>query len=328
MANTKNPNDYYWSDEREPHVTRRKEILKAHPEIKELFGTNPMLAVTATLWVALQVAIALNIHLVFTYFESPFAQWSIFLAITYFIGATITHGLFLAIHEITHYMAFEAKWMNNILAFVANIPILFPYAMSFKYYHGIHHWSQGKDGDDADIPLRGEANFFKGFLGKTLWYVNQIFFYAFRPMFVKALPINPWSIANWVVTVATTASLIYFTYGIGNGWYGIGFMLLTLLFAGGLHPTSGHFISEHYVFDEGQETYSYYGPLNLVTYNVGYHNEHHDFPNVPGSRLPKVRAIAPEFYDNLKHYDSWTSVIWQFLTRKDVTLFSRTKRKI
>jgi sphingolipid delta-4 desaturase len=105
-------------------------------------------------------------------------------------------------------------------------------------------------------------------------------------------------------------------------------MLLTLLFAGGLHPTSGHFISEHYVFNEDQETYSYYGPLNLVTYNVGYHNEHHDFPNIPGSRLPKVRAMAPEFYNNLHYYTSWTGVIWSFLTRKDVTLFSRTKRKI
>tara|TARA_B110000037_G_scaffold199269_1_gene238909 strand:+ start:281 stop:1273 length:993 start_codon:yes stop_codon:yes gene_type:complete len=322
--------DYYWSDEKEPHVLRRREILKAHPEIKELFGTNPMLAVSSTFWVAVQVFIALNIHRLFdpTFLGlETWQAWLAFVGITYIIGGTIAHALFLAVHEITHFMAFEAKWANNVLSFVAQIPILFPYAMSFQYYHGIHHWSQGKDGDDADIPLQGEAKLFTGVFGKFIWYINQIFFYALRPMFVKKIPINKWSIANMIFTVCTTAAILYFTIGIGNGFYGIFFLLLALFFAGGLHPSSGHFISEHYVFDEGQETYSYYGPLNLVNYNVGYHNEHHDFPNVPGRRLPKVRAIAPEFYNDLKHYNSWISVIWKFLTTKEVTLYSRTKRK-
>ena len=36
---------------------------------------------------------------------------------------------------------------------------------------------------------------------------------------------------------------------------------------------------EHYIFVEGYETYSYYGPFNYITYNVGYHNERKNFVN-------------------------------------------------
>merc|ERR1711998_731305 len=120
--------------------------------------------------------------------------------------------------------------------------------------------------------------------------------YAFRPMLVKPhlVPKDGWLVLNWCVQLTFDAAIIY--------WLGVnGFLyfLMSTLLAGSIHPTAGHFISEHYVMEGETETYSYYGPLNMLAYNVGYHNEHHDFPNIPWSRLPKVRQIAPEFYDNL-----------------------------
>lgn len=88
---------------------------------------------------------------------------------------------------------------------------------------------------------------------------------------------------------------------------------------------AGHFISEHYVFKPGQETYSYYGPLNLLTWNVGYHNEHHDFPRIPGSKLYKV---APEYYEGLVSHKSWSQVIHMYIVDPTIGPFSRMKRKL
>lgn len=308
-------NDFYWDDGPEPHLARRKAILKDHPEIKKYFKVNPRLKYSVLILVAIQMTIAVLIG-------SWNLHWAVSLALTYFVSATIQQALFLAIHEVTHNMAFSKPAYNNWLAFVANIPIVFPFAMSFKFYHHEHHWQQGKDGVDADIPLVGEANFFRGFLMKVIWFFNQIFFYAVRPIMVKKAPWDKWQVYNWIFQIAAMAIFIPFM-----GWEGLLYLIGGLILAGGLHPTAGHFISEHYVFTEGQETYSYYGPLNLVTYNVGYHNEHHDFPNVPGRWLPDVKKIAPEYYDNLDSYKSWSGVIFKFLFTKDITLFSRTKRK-
>lgn len=313
--------EFHWVETPEPHMVRRKAILKKHPEVKKLFGINPMMKYYAVFLVSIQLTTAFFIHHVFELGIGAWA-WALFFGITYLIGATIAQALFLAIHEITHNLAFRKESHNNLLALFTNIPILAPYAMSFKVYHSMHHWEQGKDGVDVDIPANAEANFFKGFLGKVVWFFHQIVFYAFRPILVKPIKVDRWQVYNWIFQIAAMIIVIPLV-----GWQGVLFMLLALLLAGGLHPTAGHFISEHYVFEEEQETYSYYGPLNKITFNVGYHNEHHDFPNIPGSRLPELKRMLPEYYDNLHSYRSWTKLIFQFLFRKEITLFSRTKRK-
>ncbi len=95
-----------------------------------------------------------------------------------------------------------------------------------------------------------------------------------------------------------------------------------------MHPSAGHFIAEHYEFVAGTETYSYYGPANFVNFNVGYHNEHHDFPKIPWSKLPLVRKIAPEFYDHLPSYTSYVlEVFWPYITDPTLGVWCRVKRK-
>ena len=70
----------------------------------------------------------------------------------------------------------------------------------------------------------------------------------------------------------------------------------------------------------------YYGWLNIFCWNVGYHNEHHDFPFVAWSKLPALKRMAPEFYDNLAVCESWTGVIVDYILRPEIGPFNRVKR--
>jgi len=98
------------------------------------------------------------------------------------------------------------------------------------------------------------------------------------------------------------------------------------LFSIGLHPVGARWIQEHYTYDFDQETFSYYGPINWVALNMGYHNEHHDLPSIPWNNLPKLRAMAPEFYENLKYHSSWSRLLFQFIFDKRYSLYSRVER--
>lgn len=192
----------------------------------------------------------------------------------------------------------------------------------FQRYHLDHHQKQGSVKYDVDIPSYFEGQIFTNSFMKILWLFFQPLFYITRPLMVLPKPPGFFDILNWI-TVFTADYFISSYFGSKVVWY----FFLSAFFGSGLHPVAGHFIAEHYVFTEGQETYSYYGPLNLVTFNVGYHNEHHDFPRIPGSRLPLVRKIAPEYYDNLASYDSYLKVIWRYITDPSIGPYSRVVRK-
>ena len=46
------------------------------------------------------------------------------------------------------------------------------------------------------------------------------------------------------------------------------------------------------------------------------HIKRHDLPSIPWNNLPRLRAMAPEFYDNLKYHASWSLLLFQlFFTR-------------
>jgi sphingolipid 4-desaturase/C4-monooxygenase len=69
-------------------------------------------------------------------------SWQFLLA-AYLVGGTLNQNLFLAIHEITHNLAFKGWRKNRFLAMLANIPIGIPYAMVFKVSYRIKFTLRG-----------------------------------------------------------------------------------------------------------------------------------------------------------------------------------------
>ena len=59
---------------------------------------------------------------------------------------------------------------------------------------------------------------------------------------------------------------------------------------------------------------------------MGYHNEHHDFAGMPWNNLPKLKRLAPEYYDSLKSYRSWTGVLLKFIFDPSMSTYSRVVR--
>lgn len=307
-----------------------------HHQVTKLCGPEPLTKYIVLFVVLLQTTCAYLLR------NTPILSLP-FLGTAYLIGATANQNLFLAIHEISHNLAFRAPLLNRLFAIVANLPIAIPYSASFRPYHLTHHKSLGVDGLDTDLPTALEAVFLDSVAGKAFFCTCQILFYALRPMFVYQLPLTRLHAFNVVVQLGFDYALVRWA-----GGRALGYLILSSFLAGSLHPCAGHFIAEHYVFSKTQtlagrsgrgekseavknvplpETYSYYGPLNVLTYNVGLHNEHHDFPAVPWTRLPALHKTAREFYDELPCHKSWILVIWQFILDPEVGLWCRVKRK-
>ncbi|KAL0485540.1 sphingolipid 4-desaturase [Acrasis kona] len=307
-------NDFFWDNQDEPHLRRKYAMLKAHPQIKQLFGPDPNTKYKLFSFVAIQL---FTCYVVTKYVNT----WWLYLLIAYCIGGTFNHSCSISIHEATHNLIFEKQLYNTLIAIFVNLPLTLPAAMSFKRYHHEHHLYLGVDVLDVDVATKIEAETLRSPLRKLFFITFMSLFYAIRPLLTYPKKPSAWEVFNTLVQISFDVVIFYL-----GGFKALGYLFLSTLLGLGLHPTSGHFIQEHFIFKEGQETYSYYGPLNLVMLNVGYHNEHHDFPRIAGSRLPQLRKIAPEFYNNLKYHTSWVRVLYDYIFCNDINMFNRIKR--
>jgi sphingolipid 4-desaturase/C4-monooxygenase len=313
VLNTTVGRSYRWVTNGEPHAIRRREILNKYgDEVKKLYGYD-----TKTAWIVFGVVVS---QFVVAYAVRGWS-WAALAVVSYVVSGTLNQNLFCAQHEISHCLAFRKPSHNKLLALFANLPLVVPVAVKFREYHHDHHLFLGVDGGDVDLPTVFESSWIRGLHMKLMYGFVYLIVYGVRPLIVRPKPAHMGDVINWIVVMGTNAVVLYF-WGIKSLVY----LFAGSILGGGIHPLAGHLIAEHYMFDKGQETYSYYGPLNALSYNVGYHNEHHDFPQIPQTRLHKLKKIAPEYYENMYQHSSWTWVLYKFLTDSTMGPWSRMHR--
>jgi sphingolipid delta-4 desaturase len=300
------------------HIERRREILKAHPEIRTLIGRDRMTAWITICVVAGQICLAglfgaLGLH-----------YWWVALIGAYTIGVFANHAMFVVIHDAIHNLVFKDGRLNKLTAILADLPNAFPTAMGFRSYHIKHHSHLSSYDYDADVPSDWEAR-----LVGNRWYMKAgwlFFFAAFQLLRISRLKgavpgiFSRWSMIN-IGAIVVCDVLVLLLLGPNALLY----LFASFWFSVGLHPLGARWIQEHYASAPGQGTFDYYGPLNRIQLNIGYHNEHHDFPDIPWSRLPELKAMAPEYYDGLHAHYSWTKLFFEFLFNPRYSLHTRTE---
>src|SRR6185312_12752094 len=308
--------DFFYTEEKDLHFVRPIEIIKEHPEIRGYMGKNPNTFFVITFLVALQLGIM--------YFMPKLPWWGMLL-VAYFVGAFLVHALFVMVHECSHNLIFQKKQNNTLAGIFANMAMFFPSSVSFQRYHLKHHAHQGIHEYDADLPSEFEAKLVNNStIGKALWLLFYPVVQTLRiPRMREIKPWDSWVALNWFMVLGVDVAAWYF-FGPNAFFY----LMASMFFSVGLHPLGARWVQEHYMTsDDIQETHSYYGPLNVVAFNVGHHNEHHDFPSVPWNNLPKVRQAGAKWYNGIPYHTSWTLLWLKFLFDRNVSLYHRMLRK-
>jgi sphingolipid delta-4 desaturase len=266
----------------QPHWKRKKLMLQKDPDVSKLFKPYPLSALYIVGIVLFQTVAAYLVGA---------SSWMVIFLVSYTFGAVSDHAMWVLIHDCTHNSVLPSKVGNLILHLVANLPLIWPGTISFRYYHLMHHSNLNATYGDPDVPSEIENRIFgHSALGKATWLLFFPLIQSVRILRYK----NPrkkgifdiWLVMNYIIQVAYCYCVVSFL-----GWRSLVYLILSSNFSIGLHPLGARWIAEHYAMEPKQETYSYYGIANKISFNIGYHNEHHDFPQVPWVYLPLVTHL-------------------------------------
>src|SRR5271170_6883446 len=95
--------NFVYSDVKEPHRDRTKQILKKHPDVRQYIGKNP--------YTIFAVIAAVGAQFTLAYFLRH-QPWWLIIVTAYFVGAFADHVLYVSIHECAHNLLFKKRAWN------------------------------------------------------------------------------------------------------------------------------------------------------------------------------------------------------------------------
>lgn len=299
------------------HNELRRQALRAHPALRDLAGPVG--------WTALALPLLIGAHWGIAWLVSDAPVWLIFVA-AFGPGQILVHGMGALLHETAHKLVFRRDGPK--LAFDLLLELgMTTYGRQLTYQHEhitSHHPYIGnyeRDYEHEDIC----AIQARRMLIATNPRLQRLA--TLLTLLIHALPLGPvigdfvlprinawlsgmpvrdpdrhvgatraprWQVWLFIGVSLASNAIVLFAFG---PWALLYQVWSVSLFVGKLGVWNlGQSLSEHDGDDATNPTRSHYGPINLLLFNTGYHNEHHTFPTVAWSRLPVLKQAVPDMF--------------------------------
>lgn len=133
--------EFEWSEQEEPHKSRRLGLLKEFPEVSwpayAMKRHAPQTSPAGTReqvkkvlgnknWTLTPMVLGANlVQFSLAYFMRDVPLWAM-LIVAYTIGGSINHAMTLAMHELSHNLASKSLLWNRVLGLLSNLPLGLP----------------------------------------------------------------------------------------------------------------------------------------------------------------------------------------------------------
>lgn len=269
-------------------------------------------------------------------------RWGV-VALSWIFGSWFCFMLQACGHEGVHGNVFTSRFLNRLQGYVGFMSLWVAPFETFWHPEHLHHHSIVVDKvmrfghQRSPFILKAFLPLFAPFLVQFYLAIESAILFVTCCVSVllytiglksnalpQSFPMRPFgsfpSMISWdYMLLYFISTTFWYTWYLTFGIKAVAYLIIGSAFSNGFHPLGMRNVQEHLVRITNQPTYSLYYSDSLtwlhalVSLNINHHIEHHDFSNIPWTNLPRLRKIAPEFYNNMNNYNSYTQVWKEFV---------------